>query len=512
MTRAQAAPLTATDAPERLRAAARSRLSGALGAVRGVVGSQLRGALEGAGWPPSLEEATSAAGAAWQPGRASAEAAAAAARVAPLSALLEAACASAVAAAVAPHPRFCGWTAAEVAAPLRERLAFHFSGGRPTDCAAERPEWLFAHALRCARAYAPAAAALLPPGAPHPPAAALAAALAEEAAGVLRRSAVPQLLARGAAAGPAWTHLADEAAAFDAALAALAGPDAAAACGAVRVLVEKAEWGARWTAAELEAALRQMDAAADDDADWERAASDDEEETAREAELSAPAAGFRPRCAAAALEVVRAAAARAAQLPHASRQRAFLRDVPAAAAADFVARCSRRARSAASFGELVAPDALARAARCICAAAALRDGLEELGEAPALWALAHAQPRRADDEAAPPPRGGVFADEVAACDAFAEEWAGELAAAVASDFAAAAERYSAALRRGAASPAPLLAAAVDAAAAAMLLLRALLPPLQLARVGCVWVLFMRGSMSVLALTRRIVRTQAPRGC
>jgi hypothetical protein len=457
--------------------------------VRGVVGSQLRCALEGAGWPPSLEEATSAAGATWQPGRASAAAAAAASRVAPLSALLEATCASAVAADVAPHPRFCGWTAAEVAAPLRDRLAFHFSGGRPTDCAAERPEWLFAHALRCARAYAPAAAVLLPPGAPRPPAASLAAALAEEAAGVLRRSAVPQLLARGAAGGPAWTHLADEAAAFDAALAALAGPEAAAACGAVRALVEKAEWGARWTAAELEAALRQMDAAADDDADWERAASDDEEEEAHEdgtAEAAPRADGFRPRCAAAALEVVRAAAARAAQLPHASRQRAFLRDVPAAAAADFVARCSRRARSAASFGALVAPDALARAARCICAAATLRDGLEELGEAPALWALAHAAPRRADDEqAAPPPRGGVFADEVAACDAFVEEWAGELASAVAADFAAVAERYSAALRRGAASPAPLLAAAVDAAAAAMLLLRALLPPLQLARVGCV---------------------------
>jgi hypothetical protein len=201
---------------------------------------------------------------------------------------------------------------------------------------------------------------------------------------------------------------------------------------------------------------------------------------------------------------VRAAATRAAQLPHASRQRAFLRDVPAAAAADFVARCSRRARSAASFGELVAPDALARAARCICAAAALRDGLEELGEAPQLWALAQAPPRRADDEAAPPPRGGVFADEVAACDAFVEEWAGELAAAVASDFAATAERYSAALRRGAASPAPLLAAAVDAAAAAMLLLRALLPPLQLARVGCERLL-RRGSISVLALTHRVRR-------
>jgi hypothetical protein len=79
----------------------------------------------------------------------------------------------------------------------------------------------------------------------------------------------------------------------------------------------------------------------------------------------------------------------------------------------------------------------------------------------------------------------MFAEEVAACDAFADEVAGELAAAVGADFAAAAERYAAALHRGAAAPGPLRAAAVDAAAAPLQLLRELLPPLQLSRVACV---------------------------
>jgi hypothetical protein len=525
----QGTALSAADGvPQRLRDAARARLGAALAAARAAASEELRGALAAAGWPPPLAEALPSSGVPWRAGAASAEAAAAAARVPEAASLLDALCAAACAAGVASRPRI-GWCVCEVACPLRERLNFHFTSGGPAD-QAERPEWLLVHTLRCARAYGPAAAAMLPPPGPSgaaqqaPHEASLAAALAEEAAAVLRRHVLPALHARGGSAGPAWVHLADEALSFDASLAALAGAPAAAACGAVRVLVEKAEWEARWTAAELEAALTQLDDATDCDDAWalqgsarqrgagaggDGGSSSSDEDADTEERRGGDAAGtpggrsgVSPVCAARALAIVRASAARARALPHASRQRAFLRDVPAAVAADFLRRAQRHAHGAHAFGELGRAPGLARAAACVSAARAMQDGLEELGEAPELWEVEtdNATPRSAGGgggggavaaaagaPAGGPARGGVFGAEVSSCAAFQDEWLHKMASAIAAEFAVAAAPYVSAVRMGADArrrereASPLLQPATDAATELLRGLAPLLEPLLLAR-------------------------------
>jgi hypothetical protein len=549
---AQGTALAADGVPQRLHAASRARLGAALAAARTAASAELRGALAAAGWPPPLAEALPSSGVPWRAGAASAEAAAAAARVPEAASLLDALCTAACAAGAAPAPRI-SWCVSDVASPLRERLNFHFTSGGPAD-QVDRPEWLLVHTLRCARAYGPAAAAMLPPPPPAqqrgsdaggaqqqqrqqaPHDAALAAALAEEAAAVLRRHVLPALHARGAScAGAAWVHLADEVLSFDASLAALAGAAAAAACGAARVLVEKAEWEARWTAAELEAALTQLDGATECDDAWTPAAQrggqqrsgaggssddDDGHGDGREQDGGSDAVrtlGGRvvcvsPACAARALAVVRAAASRARALPHASRQRAFLRDVPAAVAADFLRRTQRHAHGAHAFGELGRAPGLARAAACVSAARAMQEGLEELGEAPELWEMETdtAAPRGGGavggggagagvgtaaaagaPAAAGPARGGVFGGvfgaEVAACTAFQDEWLRKMASAISAEFAVAAAPYVSAVRMGADArrherePSPLLQPATDAATDLLRGLAPLLEPLLFAR-------------------------------
>ena len=53
------------------------------------------------------------------------------------------------------------WAVQELAAPLEARLRHHFASGLPTD-RPDRPEWLFATALRVAREAGPQLAPLQP--------------------------------------------------------------------------------------------------------------------------------------------------------------------------------------------------------------------------------------------------------------------------------------------------------------------------------------------------------------
>ena len=412
--------------------------------MRQALSAEMDAALQSSGWPPPLPPMSSSthapeAPAGWKPDS----------DVVPrVAALLDAVRIASSQAVAAPHPGDvppAAWSALRMAAPLCERLRFHFTSGGPVD-RRDRPEWLLLHALRMGAAYAPAAAACLPPS-PRDAwqlshAAALAVALAEEAAAVLRTHLLPAMNAdgSGAAARSAWLHLADEMRDFDAKLALTVSDSAARLCGASRVLVEQAEWERHWTRAELDAALRQLDGAVDVSDAWHDAVppGDDMSETGEHAG-GLPPAGMRPMCAVRAMAIIQAVCARATVLPHASQQRAFMRDVPAAVAADFLGRVQRHAKGAAAFGDPAALDSIARAATCICAVRVLQLGLEALAEEPALWELEqqHAARTRsaAKDQAdGGPPTGGVCAAEVGQAVQLLGQWQQALAQALVSQF------------------------------------------------------------------------------
>jgi hypothetical protein len=429
-------------APQRLQQAASTRLAALVAGLRQALSAEMDAVLQSSSWPPPLPPISSSshapeAPAAWKP------ASDAFARVATLLDAVRIASSRAVA---LPHPGDVppsAWSALRMAAPLCERLRFHFTSGGPVD-RRDRPEWLLLHTLRMGAAYAPAVAACLPP----PPAgtwqlshaAALTVALAEEAAAVLRTHMLPAMNAdgSGAAARSAWLHLADEMRDFDAKLALTVSDSAARLCGASRVLVEKAEWERHWTRAELDAALRQLDGAVDASDAWHDAVPADDMAEGVEHSGQRPS-GVRPVCAVRAMAIIQAVCARATVLPHASQQRAFMRDVPAAVATDLLGRVQRHEKGAAAFGDPAAPDSITRAATCICAARVLHLGLEALAEEPSLWELEqqHAARTRVggkDQATDGSPTGGVFAAEVGQAVQLLGQWQQALAEALVSQF------------------------------------------------------------------------------
>ena len=431
--------------PKRIQVAGSTRLNAVVSSVRQALSSELDGLLQSSGWPPPMSSSmseTSPTPAAWRPSSDVLP------RVAALLDAVRIASSGAAPGRVDVPPS--AWSLLRMAAPLCERLRFHFTSGGPAD-RRDRPEWLFLHTLRMGVAYAPAAAACLPDPPPgtrqmaHT--AALTLALAEEAAVVLRSHFLPAMNAdaiggREATRG-AWLHLADEARDFDLKLALVVGDTAARIGGASRVLVEKAEWDRHWTRAELDAALRQLDSAVDASDAWHDA--DPQDETAQAASSLAvltPAHGMRPVCAVQALSVIQAACTRAAVLPHASQQRAFLREVPAAVAADFLGRVQRRAKGAAAFGDPVAPDSIVRTVSCICAAHVLQTGLEVVAEEPNVWELERQHASRAlatmemQHEHKNGARSGVFSPEVTQAAELKGEWRQALTQALVSQFMA----------------------------------------------------------------------------
>ena len=479
-------------APQRLRQAASTRLATLVAGLRQALSAEMDAALQSSGWPPPLPPISSSthapeAPAAWKPDSDA---------VARVAVLLDAVRIASSQAAARPHPGDVppsAWSALRMAAPLCERLRFHFTSGGPVD-RRDRPEWLLLHALRMGAAYAPAVAACLPPPLPgtwqlsH--AAALTVALAEEAAAVLRTHVLPAMNAdgSGAAARSAWLHLADEMRDFDAKLAVTVSDSAARLCGASRVLVEKAEWERHWTRAELDAALRQLDGAVDASDAWHDAVPADD--MAEGAEHSGqPPSGVRPVCALRAMAIIQAVCARATVLPHASQQRAFMRDVPAEVATDFLGRVQRHEKGAAAFGDPAASDSIARAAICICAVRFLHLGLEALAEEPALWQLEqqHAARTRVggeDEATAGAPTGGVFAAEVGQAVQLLGQWLQALAQALVSQFMVDAAHLLPGVHAGG-DAAAMLAPAVAGLGGRMGQLRGLLDAALFASTWCV---------------------------
>ncbi|EFN58829.1 hypothetical protein CHLNCDRAFT_140664 [Chlorella variabilis] len=179
------------------------------------------------------------------------------------------------------------WPAEELAAPLAQRLRHHFASGLPTD-RPDRPEWLFATALKAAQQCSPLAQELQPCVEAHGLQAwyslPLEVARAVEVVGVnavLGEHLLPQLVEAG---DPAlWLHLADEAMQFERRFAPVRGASlalpvdeeflsAAHPGSTIELLFQRGEWREGWLGAELWDASRQLDAACDAYSAWQPAA------------------------------------------------------------------------------------------------------------------------------------------------------------------------------------------------------------------------------------------------
>jgi hypothetical protein len=211
------------------------------------------------------------------------------------------------------------WPAEELVAGVSAWLHHHFAQGLPTD-RADKPEWLFAAALKAARQCAPYAEELQPCVDAHQlqqwyslqlevPRAIGASAVA----GILRNHVLPRLAYVNDAA--AWLHFVDEAIKFERALAPLRGVITASGAGGsdgvlleggegdaslengvsgggavahamsvLEILFEREEWSQGWLAAERDDAERQVDSAVEAHDAWKPAV---ESELAVAGELAA---------------------------------------------------------------------------------------------------------------------------------------------------------------------------------------------------------------------------------
>ncbi len=427
----------------------------------------------------------------------------------------------------APAPLFLEgpplWWAAELAAPLGSRLAALFTPPASPADAPDKPEWLFAAALRAAAAAAAGAAPLQPGLDAHGLGAAYGAGF-EAARGV--RGALceavlsPHVLPRLAALAspPLWIHFAEEAAAFERALAPMrglgggGGPGAAPEPwppGSVLALVTATPaWRDAWWGAERDRAVSEVDAALDAPGAWEPAGGGaggaGEEEDALLAAGGggwgwgwgggghgghAPASSPPPRraCQAefwppAALPPILAAlssvAARAGWLDGRATQRAYVAAVPRAALAHLRARLARAGASAAEYRDLAGPAWAGRVGALVCAARCVEHALRE-----AAWPLVLLDEGtgggggRLSTHAHHHP--SVLAAEADAAAAFSRKWALRLARAAADAFVEAAAPYkrAAAGRGGAfllppggpapAGPSPALLPALHALSGAL---------------------------------------------
>ncbi|KAL4457702.1 hypothetical protein ABPG75_012567 [Micractinium tetrahymenae] len=179
------------------------------------------------------------------------------------------------------------WAAEELAKPLAERLRHHFASGLPTD-RPDRPEWLFATALKAAQQCCPLAQELQPCVEAHQlqawyslPLELACAIQADGVNAIISDHLLPQLV--GAADPSLWLHLADEAMAFEKRFAPLRGaslalPEEEEFLGAahpgstIELLFQRPEWQEGWLGAELWDAARQLETACDAYSAWQPAA------------------------------------------------------------------------------------------------------------------------------------------------------------------------------------------------------------------------------------------------
>lgn len=272
-----------------------ARVAQAGATLRGLLSAAAQQRLAACGWPPPLTasadtDAGPAAGAGWEGFASAGEA-----TVGELQHLftvmltLQRATQHAEFAVLGADPGVEGpvlWPAEELARGVADRLHHHFAQGLPTD-RADKPEWLFAAALKAARQCAPPGEVFQPAvdahGLEHWYSMQLEGVRALHSVGVaplLRSHVLPRLAATADAA--AWLHYADEAARYERQLAPLRGVATGAsvadqeedgttvACpgSAIEVLFEEEAWRQGWLQAELSDAQRQLEAACDAPDAW----------------------------------------------------------------------------------------------------------------------------------------------------------------------------------------------------------------------------------------------------
>jgi len=414
------------------------------------------------------------------------------------------------------------WWAAELAAPLGARLAALFTpAGAPAD-APDKPEWLFAAALRAATAAAAGAAPLQPGldahglsaayGAGFEAARAVRAALAEA---VLAPHVLPRLAAL--AAPPLWLHFAAEAAAFERALAPVRGltgggggaeaappgtPEPWPPGSCLALVCSHPAWRDGWWGAERDRAISEVDAALDAPGAWEPAASPgtraDEDALVAAGGWGGPGGGgdapstpstracqaefWPPAAFPALLAALSGAASRVGWLDGRSTRRAYVAAVPRAVLAHTRGRWARDAAAAAEYRDLASPAWAPRVGALVCGARCLEHALRE-----AAWPLVlldEGTTASSSGSHPPPPHHhahhpSVLAAEADAAGAFARKWALRLARAASDAFIAAAGPYrrAASVRGGAfllppgtpppAGPSPALLPALHAFGAAL---------------------------------------------
>ena len=183
------------------------------------------------------------------------------------------------------------WPSMELVAGIAAWLRHHFGEGLPTD-RPDRPEWLFAAAIKAAKQCAPAAEELQPSVDAHQLqqyySLQLDTARAVGSAAVaplLRDHVLPRLVQ--IADAPAWLHFVDEAAKFEEKLAPLSGVAAGISAqessgegtlavphaeSILEVLFEREEWAQGWLGAERDDGEHQVDAAVEAPDVWKAAA------------------------------------------------------------------------------------------------------------------------------------------------------------------------------------------------------------------------------------------------
>lgn len=298
------------------------------------------------------------------------------------------------------------WPAVELAAGVGVWLQHHFAQGLPTD-RPDKPEWLFAAALKAARLCAPHAEAFQPCIDAHglqpwysmqleAGRAVGTAALAP----VLRGHVLPRLASMGDQ--PSLLHYADEAMRFERNFAALRGissplaseddvpPGTAHAESAVEVLFEQDDWAEGWLASEFEDAVRQIDAALDAPDAWRPAA----DVAAQMAQLDLGAGGdaalslstshdasqhefFPPACSEVIVALIGSLARRGAYICRPAHKARFAKGVVQAALKAFRSRLVEMLVRAEQFDHLLDDAGLPKVGAAICAAHFVEHTLRE---------------------------------------------------------------------------------------------------------------------------------------
>eukprot|EP00884_Botryococcus_braunii_P018181 jgi/Botrbrau1/5046/Bobra.37_1s0012.1 len=287
------------------------------------------------------------------------------------------------------------WAVSEVAAPLGDRLRLHFAAGLPTD-RVDRPEWLFATALKIVKEHAQGLAPLQPAIEAHglqdiyyvP--FEFARAIRSVVQEILRERLLPRLVAGGNAAH--WLHFVEEAVQFERQLAPLRGlalglpsdeegPELWNRGSCLELVCSDTAWRESWWEAERVTALAALDDLLDSVDAWSPAGSawglgsDDPllppYSSAAPAVSASPAyqSEFYPSVAAeGALQIVEGLARKCAWIGNPLFRREFAAAVPEAVLKSLLARLTRLARTAEEFQDLASEVWGPRLAAYICAA------------------------------------------------------------------------------------------------------------------------------------------------